>query len=201
MMNTQDDFNYLYFFLKKHENENTQINNQLAIILKTQSRVSDWMFIAKYDEKKKIENKNQFETTICKKSIHSGGQTHINRIDWLKCLHELKNPIGFEQKAVQRGAEQCDSIARYRHMHVKVSLKTVLYFLIRPFACAHTYSLSECVLLSHALCMWCVDSRQLADTKYHKRLVWFGSVQFGRNVPSSCAMHRMAAALFQEISF
>lgn len=117
------------------------------------------MFIAKYDEKKKIENKNQFETTICKKSIHSGGQTHINRIDWLKCLHELKNPIGFEQKAIQRGAEQCDSIARYRHMHVKVSLKIVVYFLIRPFVRAHVFAIEMCAAVS---CFMYVMRRQSA---------------------------------------
>lgn len=47
---------------------------------------------------KKQKKNQQNETTINKKTIHNGGQTHIARINRLKCLHELKIQLDFNKK-------------------------------------------------------------------------------------------------------
>lgn len=54
------------------------------------------MFIANKKLLAKKQKKNQQnETTINKKTIHNGGQTHIARINRLECLHELKIQLDF----------------------------------------------------------------------------------------------------------
>lgn len=56
------------------------------------------MFIANKKLLAKKKKNQQNVTTINKKTIHNGGQTHIARINRLKCLHELKIQLDFNKK-------------------------------------------------------------------------------------------------------
>lgn len=125
------------------------------------------MFIANKKLLAKKKKNQQNETTINKKTIHNGGQTHIARINRLKCLHELKIQLDFNKKPSNAVHSNAIGIALpTRCMCIKAKpeerLNVVSYEARSLVSYALAHSLSECGC--RVLCGWRVS-------KYHKRLV------------------------------